>query len=133
MSNLTKNQELSIEYVLQGMPQTTAVEKVYNCKNKNSAGALATKLFKQEKVKNRLKEKQALLDEKTTEMTADFITLVKNTIKPKEIISKINELSTCGDKRTELSACDMYLKIIGGYKDKQTKSMDMFDNTDISE
>ena len=49
MANLTKNQELSIEYVLQGLPQTTAVEKVYNCKNRNSAGALATKLFKQEK------------------------------------------------------------------------------------
>ena len=133
MEILTKNQELAVEYRSQGLSPTEAVLKAYNCKNKNTAGSLAYQLFKRPEVDKRLMEKKALIDERTTEMTADFITLVKNTIKPQVIIKKINELSTCGDKRTELSACDMYLKIIGGYKDKQTKSMDMFDNTDLKE
>jgi len=130
---LTTKQELAIQYRSEGMSPTEAVLKAFNCKDKNVAGSLAYQLFKKPEVDKRLMEKQAMIDEKTTEMNVDFITLVKNNIKSQEVINKINELMKCGDKRTELSACDMYLKIIGGYKDKQSKSMDMFDSSDIQD
>ena len=127
MELLTKKQELAIEYLLQGMPQTQAVFKAYDCKDENTAGALATKLFKQEKVKKRLSEKQALLDEKTTQMTADFLMLVKNSIPPQTIINKLKENLEGKDKRIVDSTIDKYLKIIGGYKDSQSKVISMFD------
>jgi hypothetical protein len=123
---LTQKEELSIEYVLQGMTQTDAVEKVYNCKNRDSAKALASKLFKKEKVNQRLTEKQALLDEKTTQMTADFLMLVKQNIPPIDVINRLKTILQEGGSRETLTAIDQYIKIIGGYKDKETKFGGMF-------
>lgn len=115
---LTKKQELAIEYRVQGMNQTEAVMKAFDCKNKDSAKAIASRLFKNKEVNERLTEKQLLLDEKTTQMTADFLMLVKQSIPPSVIITKLKENLNGSDKRIVDSTIDKYLKIIGGYKDK---------------
>ncbi len=125
---LTKKQELAIEYHLQGMDKTNAVFKAFECKDKHTASSLATQLFKKQEVVNRLSEKQALIDEKTTQMTADFLALVKENIPPIDVIKKLKENLEGNDKRIVDSAIDKYLKIIGGYKDKESKLAGMFDN-----
>jgi len=123
---LTTKQELAIEYHLQGEDKTNAVFKAFDCKDKQSAAALATKLFKQQKVKNRLSEKQVLLDEKTTQMTANFLMLVKKNIPPIKVINKLKENLEGNDGRIVDAAIDKYIKIIGGYKDKEGKIVDLF-------
>ena len=123
---LTTKQELAIEYHLQGEDKTNAVFKAFDCKDKQSAAALATKLFKQQKVKNRLSEKQVLLDEKTTQMTANFLMLVKKNIPPIKVINKLKENLEGNDGRIVDAAIDKYIKIIGGYKDKEGKMVDLF-------
>ena len=123
---LTTKQELAIEYHLQGEDKTNAVFKAFDCKDKQSAAALATKLFKQQKVKNRLSEKQVLLDEKTTQMTANFLMLVKKNIPAVDVIKKLKENLEGNDKRIVDAAIDKYIKIIGGYKDKEGKIVDLF-------
>lgn len=125
---LTKKQELAIEYHLQGMDKTNAVFKAFECQDKQSAAVIATKLFKQQKVKDRLSQKQTLIDEKTAQMTADFLALVKKNIPPLDVIKKLKENLEGKDKRIVDAAIDKYLKIIGGYKDKESKLAGMFDN-----
>ena len=123
---LTKNKELAIEYLLQGANQTDAVFKAYDCKNKNSASALATKLFKQEEVKKRLSDKREKLDEATTEINASFIDQVMKAIPARDVIAKLKANLNSNDARSVDQAIDKYVKIIGGYKDKQTSVMTLF-------
>ena len=124
---LTKKQELAIEYHLQGMDKTNAVFKAFECKDKHTASSLATQLFKRQEVVNRLLEKQALIDEKTTQMTADFLVLVKQNIPPLDVIKKLKTLLESGDGRVVDSAIDKYIKIIGGYSGKDIKAIALFD------
>ncbi len=123
---LTKKQELTIQYVIDGMNRTEAVQKAFDCKNKGSASSLAYKLFKQKEVQDRLTEKQANLDQQTIDKYVDFLHLVEANIPKISVINKLKELMHCGDKRVELQSSDMYLKIIGGYKEKETKAIEAF-------
>jgi len=123
---LTKKQELAVQYVIDGNNKSEAVFKAFECKDKDSAYAMATKLFKQKEVKERLSDKQALLDSKTVDDYIDFQHQAKANIPPQNALDKITTLMNCGDKRVELQATDMYLKIIGGYKDKDNKLVGLF-------
>lgn len=123
---LTKKQELTIQYVIDGMNRTEAVQKAFDCKNKGSASSLAYKLFKQKEVQDRLTEKQANLDQQTIDKYIDFLHLAEQSINKTQVINKIKELINCGDKRVELQAIDMYLKVIGGYKEKDNKLVGLF-------
>jgi len=125
---LTKKQELTIQYVIDGMNKSEAVAKAFDCKNKNSAYSIATKLFKSQEVKDRLSQKQQILDNKTIEDYVDFQHQAQAIIPPISAVKKIETLMSCGDKRVELQATDMYLKIIGGYKDKDNKIVGLFAN-----
>jgi len=123
---LTTKKELAIEYHLQGLDKTNAVFKAFDCKDKNSASVIASKLFKQEEVKERLAEKQALIDEKTTDLTVDFLTLLKENIPALDVINKLKENLEGKDKRIVDATIDKYMKITGGYKDNQSKAAGLF-------
>jgi len=123
---LTKKQELTVQYVVDGMNKTEAVQKAFNCSSTGSASSIAYKLFKQPEVQNRLTDKKALLDNKTVDDYIDFQHQAKANIPPQNALDKITTLMNCGDKRVELQATDMYLKIIGGYKDKDNKLVGLF-------
>ena len=124
---LTKSQELAIEYRVQGLSPTEAVLKAYNCKDRNTAGSLAYQLFKKPEVDKRLIEKQSIQDNKTAQITADFIQQVKDTIPPQSVIDKLKEVIDDGGSREKLTAIDQYLKIIGGYKESKGKIIGLFD------
>lgn len=130
---LTKKEELTIEYVLQGFNKGEAVFKAYDCKNMSSASALATKLFKKESVKKRLSERQEKQDDKLSEITVDFVTLVKKTIPLKTVVDILETQLKSEDKRVVDSALDKYIKIIGGYKDSKSKVIGLFEKIDSLE
>ena len=124
---LTKKEELTIEYVLQGFNKGEAVFKAFDCKDMSSASALATKLFKKEEVKNRLSDKLEKRDEKTAEISADFVELVKKSIPLQSVVDKLKTQLESKDGRTVDNAIDKYIKIIGGYKDTTSKALGLFE------
>jgi phage terminase small subunit len=123
---LTQKKELAIQYHLDGANQTEAVQRAYDCKNYQSAGALASKLFKQEEVKKRLEEKQAMVDIRTIDNIISFQNQVQHAIPSNYVITKLKELFESKDKRVIDSAIDKYIKIIGGYKEKDSKLVGLF-------
>jgi len=135
---LTKKQELAIQLHLNGASKTDAVFRAYDCKKYHTAGAIATKIFKKQEVKDRLNEKQALIDNVSVERIDDFKEQLVNTIPPSRIISSIKAHIECGDKRTEAQARQDYLKILGLYDDRDINVKGIFglidkvsSNTDI--
>ena len=127
METLTKKQELAVEFVIQGSDKTNAVFKAFRCKNKSSASSIATKLFKQKKVQDRLTDKQDKQDEIIAQKNVDFVDQVKKTIPSQLVINKLKEHLNSKDGRISDSALDKYIKIIGGYKDSKGKIIGLFE------
>lgn len=125
---LTNKKELAIQYHLEGATQTEAVFKAYDCKDEHSAGAFATKLFKQEEVRKRLGEKQSLLDARTIDNIISFQDQVKQAIPCSKVIEKLKTGLESGDARTVDSTIDKYIKIIGGYNTRDSKAVGMFND-----
>ena len=116
LNKCTHKEEMAIEYLLGGLNSQDAVFKAYDCSTKASAKSLATRVFKKPTVIKRYDEKKAMLDEKTTQMHADFITLLEKSIPSQEVIDVLKKHIKGDDKRVSLGAIDQYHKLSGLYK-----------------
>lgn len=123
---LTNKQELAIQYHLQGDSKTEAVMKAYDCKKRDTAKSLASKLFKIKAVNDRLTEKLALVDNKTIDEFVDFRTQLKNAIPTSTILKSLQDAIAGKDERVKDSARKDWFKIIGVYHEKDNKVLDMF-------
>jgi len=115
--NLTTNERDVIKLVCLGKTQTQAVFDVYNCKNKQTAGAMATKIFKRPMVK-------ALLEKGLAESDQSLVKGVQQSIQEelqdmgidrKEILERFKELLYSNDLRVVQQMIDLWSKWTGAY------------------
>lgn len=131
IDRLTKKEELAVEYMVRfSLNQTDAFFKAYDCVDKRSAGAIATKVMRKESVKNRLAERRSERNKVLDENSVDFATQLKKELPIKEVVAILKEQIKSGDTRTVDSSIDKYLKIIGGYKESKGKLIGLFDKID---
>jgi len=128
---LTQKQELAVQYHLNGANKTEAVQRAFDCKNYNTAKSLASKLFKQEKVHQRLTEKQQLLDYKTIDDCVSFQNQLKHRIPFSAVINKLEYLMGTDenpqeDKRVLVEAIKLYGQFCGLNKEGEIKSIKQF-------
>lgn len=119
MKELTKKELKAIEYVLQGDSFCEATFKAFDCKNKNSAGALSNRVFKKEKVIERLKEAREKVNEKIADKTIKYIDALLKYISIEQIAKKHAENILSNDSRVSDSSIDKALKVIGGYPEQK--------------
>jgi len=130
--DLTKKEKLAVEFVLQGDNRTEACFKAYECKDRNSAGVVANKIFKKTKVKNELTKRQAEVNKELTNKlatrTVKLVEIVERHAPRNEIAKKIAEHIMSGDKRVSLGAIDTYLKLRDEFPSQTTKVAGLFAN-----
>lgn len=116
---LTPKEEQAIKYVLQGKTQSQAVQMSYNCEKPATARALATKIFKKERVNKELALRRVKLQEKLnnklTTKTAKLIDLIEKFAPPNKVAKRIAENIMSSDKRVSDSAIDKYIRLREGY------------------
>ena len=121
--DLTKKEALAVEYFLQGENQTEAVMKAFECKTRDSARSLASRVFSKEKVIKELAERRKSLQQKLTDKTLKFVEIVER-YAPKDAIAKqLAENILSNDKRVSDTAIDKYLRLRGEYPPQKMVEM----------
>lgn len=127
MEDLTKKEEEVIELVMKGENKNDAVMKVFNCANRNVARVYASRLFKKEKVANRLMEASEKVNDKLSdnlaEETLSFIDLIKKHITMNELAEILVKGVRSNDKRVSDSCMEKLLRIISAYPKEELQTL----------
>lgn len=115
MENLTKKEQLAVEYFLAGDNRTEAVFKAYECNSRESAGAMASKIFQKERIRNELAKRQVMLQQKLSDKNLRMVEIIEKYVPREAIAKKIADNIMSSDKRVSDSAIEKYLKIAGEY------------------
>lgn len=124
MEELTKKESEVIDLVLKGEDRIDAVERVFNCKNRNSARVYASRLYKKPKVMKRLIEISEKVADKLSEETKDFVGLIKKYISMDELAQILVKGVRSNDKRVSDSCMEKLLRIISAYPKDEVQALD---------
>ena len=115
MKALTQKEREVVKLMLLGKNQTEAVFQVYNCKDRNSAGAMATRIMKRPRVKKILEKGQPKVEEHLVRSVEKSITqeLEALDIDRAEIAKRFKMLLYSKDQRVVYQALDFYAKLTG--------------------
>jgi len=119
MERLTQKESAFIELLASGeLNQTDACMQVFDCKNKKSAGVVATNLLKKEKVKAALAKRQEDIQNKLTEKMIDnrmnFSEMVDKFVGGRPAIARrLAQVLKTGGQREFNKALELYLRTSG--------------------
>ena len=110
--NLTAKERKAIQLVCAGETQTDAIFHSYDCKNKQTASSIATRVFKRPQVKRVLDKGLEKTEGKIVKNIEKSIgqELALAGIDRKAIVEKFSELLYSNDKRIVYQAIDLYSK-----------------------
>ena len=111
MEKLTKKERLAIEYYLESSNQTDAVLRAYDCKDRNSARSLASRVFNKLRVATELAKRQTELNQKLADRNLKFVELVEKYAPRNIIAQKLAENILSQDKRVSDSGIEKYLRL----------------------
>lgn len=124
MEELTQKEEKVIEYILQGDDKITAVQKAFNCKNRNVARSYASRLFRKEKVAKRLAEVSEKVSDKLFDKTKTFLELLLRYVSMEQIAKKLADNLLSNDKRVSDSALEKAMRVISAYPKEEFSALD---------
>ena len=115
--NLTAKERKAIQLVCAGETQTDAIFHSYDCKNKQTASSIATRVFKRPQVKRVLDKGLERTEGQIVQRIEKSIgqELALAGIDKKAIVEKFKELLYSNDKRIVFQMIDMFNKLGGLY------------------
>lgn len=111
--------------MLLGKNQTQAAYEAYTCKNKNTAGAIATRVMKKDRVKRLLKKGKERTEESLIRQVERSIAdeLKALGITRKEIAQRSRDLLYSKDQRVSMNALHWLSQVLGLYAPKTNVSL----------